>query len=150
MLFVFYFLLLINSLLWYGKSLCFYSFIFSFYYFYFFWSLLWRKRKRIVGRFICTCVCVVFFLTKRVTLTAKTAFLMTTGRKMLLAACVRDYPLALYVFYVLILIFMYFRIFLLFLFSLFVYFIFIIFAQKILHVTQVSPYIQSSIVVTIR
>ena len=149
MLFVFYFLLLINWLLWYGKSLCFYSFIFSFIIF-IFWSLLWRKRKRIVGKFICTCVCVVFFLTKRVTLTAKTAFLMTTGRKMLLAACVRYYPLALYVFYVLILIFMYFRIFLLFLFSLFVYFIFIIFAQKILHVTQVSPYIQSSIVVIIR
>jgi hypothetical protein len=103
LLFVFYFLLLINWLLRYGKSLCFYSFIFSFIIF-IFWSLLWRKRKRIVGKFICTCVCVVFFLTKRVTLTAKTAFLMTTGRKMLLAACVRYYPLALYVFYVLILI----------------------------------------------
>ena len=68
-----------------------------------------ENEKRIVGKFICTCVCVVFFLTKRVTLTAK--ILMTTGRKMLLAACVRYYPLALYVFYVLILIFMYFRIF---------------------------------------
>ena len=128
--------------------------VFLFFYFSFiifiFWSLLWRKRKRIVGKFICTCVCVVFFLTKRVTLTAKTAFLMTTGRKMLLAACVRDYPLALYVFYVLILIFMYFRIFYYSFFSLFVYFVFIIFAQKILHVTQVSLYIQSSIVVTIR
>ena len=38
-----------------------------------------ENEKRIVGRFICTCVCVVFFLTKRVTLTAK--ILMTTGKK---------------------------------------------------------------------
>ena len=30
-----------------------------------------ENEKRIVGEFICTCVCVVFFLTKRVTLTAK-------------------------------------------------------------------------------
>ena len=128
--------------------------VFLFFYFSFiifiFWSLLCRKLKRIVGRFICTCICVVFFLTKCVTLTAKT--LMTTGRKMLLAACVRYYPLALYVFYVSILIFMYFRIFYysFFFFIFFVYFIFIIFAQKILHVTQVSLYIQSSIVVIIR
>ena len=38
-----------------------------------------ENEKRIVGKFICTCVCVVFFLTKRVTLTAK--ILLTTGRK---------------------------------------------------------------------
>ena len=56
--------------------------------FLFFIIIIEKKRKRIVGEsFICTCVCVVFFLTKRVTLTAK--ILMTTGRKMLLAACVR-------------------------------------------------------------
>ena len=125
-------------------------FFYFFIYYFYFWSLLWRKRKRIVGKFICTCVCVVFFLTKRVTLTAKNC-IFNDNREKNVACCVRPILSTCFIrilcvnlnFYV-------FSHFLLFLFSLFVYFVFIIFAQKILHVTQVSLYIQSSIVVIIR